>query len=95
MRKALISKGFRIVNDHPDAVSHVFTLALEGDNCIATGDSLYEKGVLCSYRSNYLIERNWIQLAVMGHHQQWEIDHVVDELEKSLTQATLSFNALS
>ncbi len=53
----------------PDACAmpSVITIALpEIRSSEAIGDTLKEHGVLISYRSHYLLERNWIQACMMG-----------------------------
>jgi aspartate aminotransferase-like enzyme/GNAT superfamily N-acetyltransferase len=37
------------------------------------GDECKKKGVLLSYESDYLLKRNWIQLALMGYHREEEV----------------------
>jgi len=49
------------------AMPAVVTIALPPiHSSEAIGDALKEHGVLISYRSNYLLERNWIQACMMG-----------------------------
>lgn len=49
------------------AMPAVVTIALPPiHSSEAIGDTLMQHGVLISYRSNYLIERNWIQACMMG-----------------------------
>ncbi|MDF7806538.1 aminotransferase class V-fold PLP-dependent enzyme [Pontiellaceae bacterium B12219] len=53
----------------PDACAMpaVVTIALpEIHSSISIGDALKNEGVLISYRSRYLLERNWIQACMMG-----------------------------
>lgn len=53
----------------PDACAMpaVVTIALPEIHCSESiGDLLKEHGVLISYRSQYLLERNWIQACMMG-----------------------------
>jgi len=53
----------------PDACAMpaVVTIALpEMHSSVTIGDKLKSHGVLISYRSNYLLERNWIQACMMG-----------------------------
>jgi len=38
------------------------------------GDQLKEKGIFISYESDYLLNRNWIQIALMGNHTLQEIE---------------------
>ncbi|MGM0844710.1 MAG: aminotransferase class V-fold PLP-dependent enzyme [Bacillota bacterium] len=37
------------------------------------GDNLKKNRILISYESDYLLERNWVQLAFMGQHQSREV----------------------
>lgn len=49
------------------AMPAVVTIALPEIHSSETiGDTLKQHGVLISYRSNYLLERNWIQACMMG-----------------------------
>jgi aspartate aminotransferase-like enzyme len=53
----------------PDACAMpaVVTIALpEIHSSISIGDTLKNHGILISYRSHYLLERNWIQACMMG-----------------------------
>lgn len=53
----------------PDACAMpaVVTIALpEVHSSVAIGDALKSLGILISYRSHYLLERNWIQACMMG-----------------------------
>jgi aspartate aminotransferase-like enzyme len=67
LRQQLRDMGFRLLA--ADAVSSpgIVTLVLEsGDSAIELGDALARAGFALSYRSKYLRERNWIQIALMG-----------------------------
>lgn len=49
------------------AAPAVVTIVLpEAYSSVVIGDALKEKGVLISYQSGYLLERNWIQACMMG-----------------------------
>ncbi|MGD7044537.1 GNAT family N-acetyltransferase [Jeotgalibacillus proteolyticus] len=51
----------------------IITMALpEEISSRSFGDACKEKGVLISYESSYLLERNWVQLALMGDHPEEE-----------------------
>ncbi|MEL3973475.1 aminotransferase class V-fold PLP-dependent enzyme [Rossellomorea oryzaecorticis] len=44
-----------------------------GSSSSRVGDECKKKGVLLSYESDYLLKRNWIQLALMGYHRHEEV----------------------
>jgi aspartate aminotransferase-like enzyme len=53
----------------PDACAMpaVVTIALpDVHSSVSIGDALKNQGVLISYQSGYLLERNWIQACMMG-----------------------------
>lgn len=53
------------------AMPAVITIALPNyHSSKALGDKLKEHGVLISYRSDYLLERNWIQACMMGNENK-------------------------
>lgn len=46
---------------------HVFTIEIPSDvKSVAVGDYLRENGYLLSYKSEYLVKRNWVQICFMG-----------------------------
>jgi len=51
------------------SIPTVTTIALPpAVNSVALGDSLLDAGYELSYKSRYLVERNWIQICLMGEH---------------------------
>ncbi|MFP7477416.1 GNAT family N-acetyltransferase [Terribacillus saccharophilus] len=44
------------------------------------GRELGRKGYLISCNSSYLIDRNWVQISVMGHHKEADLVRVTDAL---------------
>lgn len=46
----------------------------------AVGDALKAKGIEISYESDYLLKRNWIQIALMGHVDRQSVNKAVAEL---------------
>lgn len=67
LRAELRSMGFRIVAHDADAAPAVITIELPDDRQSEdVGRQLEEEGVLLSYRSDYLLQRNWIQVCLMG-----------------------------
>jgi aspartate aminotransferase-like enzyme len=67
LRVRLSELGLRILVPEAIASPAVLTVVLpDGISSELVGDSLGEAGYLVSYRSRYLLERNWIQLCLMG-----------------------------
>ena len=52
------------------------------------GDRLRDQGYLLSYNSEYLRERNWIQICLMGECRQEDLEAMLKRLE-SLTGTLL------
>ena len=48
------------------------------------GQSLEDAGYLLHYRSDYLVERNWLQVCLMGKCTASMIDELLDELGRML-----------
>lgn len=46
------------------------------------GDELARKGICLSYESRYLLERNWIQLALMGKQDEDSAIAAAEEVAK-------------
>ena len=64
----------------------VVTIALpEMHSSEAIGEALKDHGVLISYRSNYLLARNWIQACMMGAENK-PTEKFVRLLKKELTR---------
>jgi aspartate aminotransferase-like enzyme len=67
IRRKLAAIDAPILAPDSCAMPAVVTIALpEIHSSEAIGDRLKEHGVLISYRSGYLLERNWIQACIMG-----------------------------
>ena len=49
------------------------------------GHELEEAGYLLSYLSGYLLERNWLQICLMGETSERELRSLVEELRGRLT----------
>lgn len=66
--------GFQIVAPDAHASPAVITLALAADlSSKSIGWQLQKAGYLLSYKSEYLLRRNWIQVCLMG---EWTRDHL-------------------
>jgi aspartate aminotransferase-like enzyme len=66
--------GFQIVAPDAHASPAVITVALSPDlSSKSVGWQLQKAGYLLSYKSDYLLRRNWIQVCLMG---EWTRDHL-------------------
>jgi len=67
----------------PDEISSpaVTTVALPAEKSSKVlGDALARAGFLVSYRSEYLLARNWIQVCLMGEHSSAGVERLLDVL---------------
>ncbi|UXH45227.1 aminotransferase class V-fold PLP-dependent enzyme [Rossellomorea vietnamensis] len=73
VRRMLADGGFQILGGK-DYSPGVITLALNREQCSRQfGDACKSRGILLSYESEYLIKRNWVQVALMGEHNEREV----------------------
>ncbi len=81
LRPRLEQLGFSVVAPIEDAAPWVLTLIpTEGESAFALGERLEGEGFLLSYRSGYLVRRNWLQVCLMGEHAAPTIDALVKRL---------------
>ena len=67
LRGELRAMGFYLLADDAVASPGIVTLVLDPrESALELGDALARAGFAVSYRSTYLRERNWIQIALMG-----------------------------
>jgi aspartate aminotransferase-like enzyme len=79
LRASLRAMGFQLVAPEADSTPGVVSIALpETLNSAQLGARLQRAGYLLSYNSDYLRQRNWIQICLMGEYSP-------DKLEKLLT----------
>lgn len=68
MRGALRRMGLDLIAAD-SSIPTVTTIALPpAVNSVTLGDDMLEAGYELSYKSRYLVERNWIQICLMGEH---------------------------
>ena len=88
LRPKLRELGFDILAPDAHASPAVITLALpESISSQKTGDQLQAAGFLLSYQSEYLRERNWIQICLMGDCSRQSLVALLTELRKVNTVA--------
>ena len=86
LKHQLRDLGLQLVGTEAPMSPSVLTIALP--QSIASdrvGDALLEAGYLISYRSGYLLKRNWIQICLMGECNREAIDPLVAALGHALT----------
>ena len=88
LRPKLRELGFDILAPDAHASPAVITLALpKSISSQKTGDQLQAAGFLLSYQSEYLRDRNWIQICLMGDCSRQSLVALLTELRKVNTLA--------
>ncbi|PFA67715.1 aminotransferase [Bacillus sp. AFS015802] len=73
VREVLKEGGFHLLGDALYSPG-VITIALNREQCSRQfGDACKSKGILLSYESEYLIKRNWVQVALMGSYNERKV----------------------
>jgi len=81
LRSRLANLGFQLVGTNKNTSPAVITIALpDMVESEMIGDQLKQAGYLVSYRSGYLLKRNWIQICLMGEINRETIDPFVELL---------------
>src|SRR5262249_5019423 len=71
-REQMAEGGLEIVGDTSVASPHVMTIALPKNiDCSALARELADRGLLVAYASDYLHQRNWIQVCLMRVHNEF------------------------
>lgn len=82
LRERLSRLGYTIVASHEHGSPAVLTLALPVEISSKTvGWQLQKAGYLLSYRSEYLLKRNWIQICLMGEFSRQHLNSLLSILE--------------
>ncbi len=81
LKARLAGMGFHLIANDASATPAVVSIALpEGTDSVEVGDRLERAGYLLSYRSVYLIRRNWIQICLMGECSREMLLPLLDRL---------------
>jgi len=84
LRPKLREIGFSILAPDAHSAPAVVTLILPGDVCSdAVGDRLQSAGLLVSYQSGYLRDKNAIQICLMGDCSRQSLVTLLSELRKT------------
>ena len=66
----------------------IITIALPTEiTATKIGDRLADAGFSLSYKSDYLLERNWIQICLMGQYARETIDQMLTTLQRCTSRA--------
>ena len=91
VRDQIVDAGFEIVAEVENASPGLITISLPSWlSSRDLGQKLQDKGFLLHYRSQYLLQRNWIQIALMGRYTKDQITPLfqfLSSLEKPLSKA--------
>jgi len=83
LRPRLRELGFHLVGKDSEASPAVFSIALPPElNSVKVGGQLHEAGFLLSYNSEYLRQRNWIQICLMGEFQREKVVSLLNHLNR-------------
>ncbi|HEX3718831.1 MAG TPA: aminotransferase class V-fold PLP-dependent enzyme [Verrucomicrobiae bacterium] len=88
LRSSLRSMGFQVVASDSNATPGVVSIALpQTQNSAHLGAQLQRAGYLLSYNSDYLRQRNWIQICLMGEFSTEKLDSLLVWLGKNAAPA--------
>lgn len=91
LRSQLEKRGFNLVCPENCATPAVVTIALPGNiRSSELGASLSRMNLKLSWESSYLLQRNWIQICLMGDFNEFVLHEIPLILEKEVT----SFHAM-
>lgn len=83
LRPKLRELGFELVGEETETSPAVITIALpENMNSVKIGALIQESGYLLSYNSEYLKQRNWIQICLMGECGQEKLVSLLNALNR-------------
>jgi aspartate aminotransferase-like enzyme len=88
LRRRLNELGFKLIAPDHDATPGVVTIALPpGQNSAHLGQQLQKAGYLLSYNSDYIRQRNWIQICLMGEYCPEKLEALTSWLVKNAQSA--------
>jgi aspartate aminotransferase-like enzyme len=83
LRSELRKLGWKLMDAGECTTPFVVNISVpDGISSLALCDRLKEKGFLLSYESYYLVERNWIQICLMGDVSKEKIEPFLEALGK-------------
>lgn len=95
LRKSLVKIGYRILVEESKSIPSVITIDVPRQfSAVKVGDFVKANGFLLSYQSSYLIERNWIQICLMGNLSKPMLDNLLGVMEKAWEEHMQGFTAV-
>jgi aspartate aminotransferase-like enzyme len=92
LRPQLREMGFDLLVADEQASPAVVTLALPPElNSVRVGTQLHEAGFLLSCNSDYLVQRNWIQICVMGEVAREKLVSLLNHFNRICFRQTQRF----
>jgi len=86
LRGRLRALGLNLITPDPEAMPGVITIAVgPGQNGFETAQRLEQAGFLLSSNSEYLRQRNWIQICLMGEYSREKLDGLLACLARQAT----------
>lgn len=84
LRATLVEMGFKLIGTKGVPAPAIVTIALAADlSSTEIGARLQESGYLLSYNSNYLRQKNWIQIAIMGESSREKLIAALNSLRRA------------
>lgn len=85
LRRRLEQSGLVVLAEESIASPAVLTIPLPGDiDSRAFGGALKRRGILLSYESAYLLERNWVQICIMYEMSLQECERAAQQIDEVL-----------
>ena len=82
LRNALREAGFDVLAQEGHSAPAVVTLRLQPPlNSTSLGQALADSGYLLSFGSEYLLQRNWLQICLMGEYSRETLIDLLKELD--------------
>ncbi|MFA5058192.1 MAG: hypothetical protein WC485_08780, partial [Opitutaceae bacterium] len=93
LRHELRGRGFGIAAPEPVASPGIVTVVLdEGMSAAELGEELEIRGYWLNYRSQYLLERNWIQASLLGNPDRGSLEKLLHVLRMVCSRHSLKKN---
>ncbi len=80
VRSRLIERGFNVLGGEQYSPGIITIVVPKGKSSRKLGDQCKLENIFISYESNYLLERNWIQISLMGYHKKEIVMRALDVL---------------
>lgn len=84
IKEVMLNAGLNVINEHGCNSPALITIEMPDDiNSVTIGSELEKAGCFISYKSNYLVRRNWVQTFVTRNTTSEEVArfvHVMDQM---------------